>query len=68
MNELDIEIARKIGVYYIPRYDMWQMAGESMKKFSDLIRADEREACLKICKENFYAHLAYEDIRARGNK
>ena len=29
--------------------------------------AEEREVCLKLCKENFYAHLAYEDIRARGN-
>jgi len=48
------------------------------QKFADLIRADEREACAKVCdahkaKENLFAEERYaahwlaEAIRARGN-
>ena len=40
---------------------------ESVEKFADLIRSDEREVCLTLCRKNLYACHAYEDIRARGN-
>lgn len=41
------------------------------KKFADLIRADEREACAKVCEEMAFVnpwpiHYAHA-IRARGN-
>ena len=30
-------------------------------------KAEEREACAKLCKEHFYAYQAYDAIRARSN-
>lgn len=51
---------------------------DALQKFADLIRADEREACAKVCEENA-TDLSEGDwdsacnncadlIRARGNK
>jgi len=50
--------------------------GLDVAKFAELVRADEREACAKVCdeqaeKDNFegcYANACAEAIRARGNK
>lgn len=61
MNERDKELALQAWTE-----NNWE-GYINIKKLIALIRADEREACLKICKKNFYAHLAYEEIRARGN-
>ena len=44
---------------------------ESVEKFADLIRADEREACAKVCETTAPSQInGYEcadAIRARGN-
>jgi hypothetical protein len=44
--------------------------GLDVEKFAELVRADEREACAKVC-ETFYNHEAKdcaEAIRARGSE
>ena len=45
-----------------------------LKRFAELIRADEREACAKVCEDletsgdaEFYGHVFAYAIRARGN-
>ena len=51
---------------------------DALKKFADLIRADEREACAKVAQEticdthiptgiNIYGTRAAKAIQARGN-
>lgn len=37
MNERIEQLARQVEACYIPRYDMWQMDSETMKKFAELI-------------------------------
>ena len=32
-----------------------------------LVRADEREACAKVCDEEYFAYVAADAIRNRGN-
>jgi hypothetical protein len=39
---------------------------EALKHFEALVRADEREACAKVCEERGW-HVTAADIRARGN-
>ena len=48
-------------------YDFDTFAAE---KFADLIRADEREACAKVCEQGEFMTFGCvaEAIRARGNK
>ena len=70
MNEQDIELAKP-----------WEWLGtegwtfnraSDLQKFADLIRADEREACAKVCEsEGHRIDASWEScataIRARGN-
>jgi hypothetical protein len=37
MNERIEQLARQVEACYIPRYDMWQMDSETMKKLAELI-------------------------------
>ena len=37
MNERIEKLAQQVDACYIPRYDMWQMDTESLKKFAELI-------------------------------
>jgi hypothetical protein len=71
MTERDKDIAKQAGLKtyqeQAPGLDGMVGSWEAIEAFAAFIRADEREVCLKLCKENFYAHQAYEDIRARGN-
>jgi hypothetical protein len=46
-----------------PRGEGWQKCRD--ERFETLVRADEREACAKLCDEARAARLA-EQIRARG--
>jgi hypothetical protein len=42
---------------------------EQLKRFEDLVRADEREACYTIAKfnqSNHLEHLTADQIKARG--
>ena len=69
-----IEMAREAGLIV----DANQSGFDSVEHFAELVRADEREACAKVCEDEICnccwdeqagavaEHLA-ETIRARGN-
>jgi hypothetical protein len=70
MNERDEELATKC--YVTPSWEF------DYKKFAELIRADEREACAVLAQQticdthiptgiNIYGTRAAKAIRARGN-
>jgi hypothetical protein len=44
---------------------IWEDA--DLERFAELVRADEREACAKLC-DDWFAGTAAVDIRARGEK
>jgi hypothetical protein len=64
-----IEMAGKAfetpGVEPAFRNGFWTVTSEELERFAELVRADEREACAKVCDEARAARLA-EVIRARG--
>jgi hypothetical protein len=74
MNERDKELYQQAtGKEWAYDFDI-----DTAEKFADLIRADEREACAKVCdehnaKRNLFAEERYAArwlacaIRARGN-
>jgi hypothetical protein len=47
----------------------WQFTPTELKAFEALVRADEREACAKVCDDLHpdWKWRAAESIRARGN-
>jgi hypothetical protein len=65
------ELAEQAGIGYLYEYEMkWAWLGE-LEHFAELVRADEREVCAKLCEEQWSlatAHHAAELIRARGEK
>jgi hypothetical protein len=63
-----IDMAREAGVYRDCdwRYGM-KAEGDSLKAFEALVRADEREACAKVCDDYFGFNAIADAIRARGN-
>jgi hypothetical protein len=73
MNEDIIRIALEAGFKVGPSRDgpddVWGVSS-NLVHFADLIRADEREACAKLCEEQYeyygYDHVFAEIIRARG--
>lgn len=77
VNERDKELAIQAGLKayqeQAPKLDGMVGSWEAIEAFSALIRADEREACAKVC-EDKWASLGparpscVADIRARGNK
>ena len=81
MNERDIELAKQAGLYFATDVNWMPIIGmEYAEKFANLIRADEREACAKLCDDlamevgnkNFIAvdqrKFCAKQIRARGEK
>ena len=60
MNARDIELAAQAGAHW--EHGDWNMASsvhfseEELKTFADLIRADEREACAKVCENEAKEH------------
>lgn len=66
MNERDAELYVLATGKYLA-YDFDTFAAE---KFADLIRADEREACAKVCDDHcgWTPRMIGETIRARRNK
>jgi hypothetical protein len=46
----------------------WWLDDEKLKAFAELVRADEREACAKVCEEPGWnaANWCAKAIRARG--
>jgi hypothetical protein len=61
-----IGVNQKTGIQTIESY-----ANDSLQRFEALIRADEREACAKVCEEMEYefkpGHECAAAIRAGGN-
>ena len=41
---------------------------EELERFAELVRADEREACAKLCEKTTNLDWFAKEIRARGNK
>ena len=69
-----IELARESGRHLSVNDITGALYAETLKAFEALVRADEREACAKVCEEAFSSshvgrvvcnNLA-ADIRARG--
>jgi hypothetical protein len=69
MNQRDKELARQAGLRAYqekaPGLDGMVGGWEEFKCFADLIRADEREAILKLA--DSLGWVSVDDIRARGN-
>ena len=72
MNEQNLELAAQAGLQQ--RFDnpneIWGYRAD-LERFAELVRQDEREACAKLCEEQWSlatAHHAAELIRARGEK
>jgi hypothetical protein len=65
------ELAEQAGIGYLYEYEMKWAWLDELEHFAELVRADEREACAKLCEEQWSlatAHHAAELIRARGEK
>ncbi len=78
-----IEMAREAGMVYREFEDEFANANtdgvdvETLERFAELVRADEREACAKVCEEIYTGEEACGDwptpemcaaaIRARSN-
>lgn len=72
MNERDRKLAREAGIKM--SHDETLALGyldNAHKKFVELIRADEREACARVCEEQYeyygHDHVFAKAIRARSN-
>jgi len=69
MNERDKELWSKAAE--ATKNDSWDEQVLFMQRFADLIRADEREACAKVCEEQYeyygHDHVFAKAIRARSN-
>ena len=55
MTEQDKELAEQAG-FWQEHTNTWMCTGEAIKNFADLIRADEREACAKVCENEAKEH------------
>jgi len=74
-----IDMAREAGGFFgeLPMSDAWLfLEEEQLKRFADLVRADEREACAEVCDELHWPWRMSDSsgpkecaaaIRARGN-
>jgi hypothetical protein len=71
MNERDniIDWVTQVDMAFLKRTEPWNMF-DKYEAFADLILADEREACAKMCESHvrFPSRLHFaKAIRARGN-
>ena len=74
MNEDIIRMAREAGLekYHLPDSMMEYEFDRCLARFAALVRADEREACAKVCEEMHRLHFAgpwkkeAEAIRSRS--
>ena len=77
MKERDQELVKQAGLYLDggnQRLPLWVASNEELTRFADLIRVDERKACVKIVEleamqysEPVWAFEIVNDILARGN-
>jgi hypothetical protein len=72
MNERIKELAEQAGLYIA--YDNRAVTDKELERFAELVAADEREACAKLCEYLGEAGLGLEAIqcaiaiRKRGEK
>jgi hypothetical protein len=64
-----IEMAREAGFDFSGTHLTWEdvICTEELKTFAALVRADEREACAKVC-DVIYCDYCADAIRARGQE
>jgi hypothetical protein len=62
MNEDIIKWAREAGI------DEFGSLDERLIFFAALVRADEREACAKVCESFIPKHERFDDQRVAGNR
>jgi len=55
-----IRMAREAG------FSVWPQGAPKFERFAALVAAAEREACAKVCDDNYFAIMAADAIRARG--
>jgi hypothetical protein len=72
MNNDIIRMAREAGAIPIHKSpkEFAVVGNEAIERFAELVRADEREACAKVCDDlhpGLATKRAAEIIRARGN-
>jgi hypothetical protein len=71
MNEDMLQMARKAGFSDHSNPEMWGYmiaSVEELTRFAALVRADEREACAKVCESFIPKHERFDDQRVAGNK
>lgn len=63
-----IEMAREAGFDFSGTHLTWEdvICTEEIERFAELVRADEREACAKVC-DVFYCDYCADAIRAGGD-
>ena len=49
-----------------PSKQDWWKDDDALEAFAELVRADERELCAKVCEDNYFSFVAADKIRARG--
>ena len=64
MNERLKELAVQAGMSHTLGC-FWQSGDHNLERFAELVRADEREACAKLC-DDWFAGTAAKSIRERG--
>ena len=65
MTERDKELLQQSGIFASNNVDMVVVTKDHLCRFSDLIRADEREAILELADSLGWVDV--DAIRARGN-
>jgi len=70
MNERIKELAEQAGLTFSRPLGWWVANDADLEHFAELVRQDEREACIEIVTKNASLETAWkceEEIRARGN-
>ena len=63
-----IELAKQAGIEDSLEYDHLECTEKSLAVFANLVAAQEREECAKVCDDEYFAFVAADKIRARGEK
>jgi hypothetical protein len=66
MNEKLKELAFEAGFTITP-CGLFEAEDTNLERFADLVRAEEREACARLC-DDWFASTAGRAIRERGEK
>jgi len=66
MNERLKELAEQAGGVWSEDWGCFMSGTLNLTRFAELVRADEREACAKLCEETTNLGWFAKEIRARG--